>query len=302
MCECDRCLKGILFGSQAETGRCFMGERIGSNRGRLVMSYLVELAFIGGIPLLVFVGGFAPAALNAVLTVHSDSITLGALFGHWLVHFSRLGATQNAVGLVTAGLFAGGLALAQGDSRWFRFSYATLLVVVPVATVVVDALVLPMLLGGAYRTRGASAIVAAVLGIGFAAVVRYVCRSVDVRGAVTAGGVVIVGSLLVVLDRSGVGDRPIALLGSLLAVVVMGDVVARIRAKGQLQISTGALTVWLVILVSSIVLATAFVFLFPANPFAGPTITNVLSHASGFVGGTVIGVWGYRYWAADSWW
>ncbi|MFB6122473.1 MAG: hypothetical protein ABEJ78_03335 [Haloferacaceae archaeon] len=266
------------------------------------MSYLVELAFIGGIPLLVFVGGFAPAALNAVLTVHSDSITLGALFGHWLVHFSRLGATQNAVGLVTAGLFAGGLALAQGDSRWFRFSYATLLVVVPVATVVVDALVLPMLLGGAYRTRGASAIVAAVLGIGFAAVVRYVCRSVDVRGAVTAGGVVIVGSLLVVLDRSGVGDRPIALLGSLLAVVVMGDVVARIRAKGQLQISTGALTVWLVILVSSIVLATAFVFLFPANPFAGPTITNVLSHASGFVGGTVIGVWGYRYWAADSWW
>lgn len=280
-----------------------MGERSSLVEGRrLVASFLPELTLIAGIPLIVLLVGLLPETFGDTLTVQSDAITMGALFGHWLVHFSRLGAAQNAAGLFVAGIFAGGVALPQGDRRWFRLAYPTVVVAVPVVTVVVDALVLPMILGGGYRTRGASAIVAAVLGIGFAGVVRYVDRTVDVRAGVTAGGIVLVGSLLVVLASSGVGIRAIAVLGSLVAIVAAGDVLARIRTDGRPPSTVTGTRVGLLIVVSVVVLAPSFLFLFPGNPFGGPGVTNVVAHATGFVVGTVIGVWGYRYWAPDSWW
>ena len=272
----------------------------GTDWHQLVADLLGILAVPVGLVLFHY---FGSVDLQELLTYISAAPTLHGLFGHWAVHYSGAHLLENAVGY---GLFAGLaylLAWSMDDRRWFRLSMATILLVVPALSAAVSskafAAVAPKL---TYRSRGASAVVAAVLGLTYVLSLGVVRRNFDLRATVSIGGTSFIAVLTVLLVQSGsVPTVGALLLPGIATVVLLFDAAERIRQTGW-QLDYRALLVsGSVVLGVTLVMGLAFLALFPTNPFAGTTITNVFAHAAGFVLGTVVGVWGRRYWTVYSW-
>jgi hypothetical protein len=245
------------------------------------------------------------SSLLDLLTFESTNQTLHGLFGHWMVHYSGLLLIENAAGFLLFGSVAYLLAWLLDERRWFRLSMVTILLVVPPLSAIVSAWGFGRLIPDlAYQSRGASAVVAAVLGLLYVFGLGVVHRVYDFRAAVSIGGAMLVGSFTVLLLQIGTGSpvRALTLAGSAVAILVFDLVERRFSAGGHLTVrvvplaSVGSTSVAIFL-----IMAVAFLALFPADPFEGATITNVFAHATGFGLGVTIGVWGRRYWTADSW-
>ena len=267
---------------------------------------LADLAGIVVVPLalagLQFVG---PPGLLDLLTFSSTEQTLHGLFGHWMVHYSGLLLLENAAGYLLFTGMAYLLAWSIDERRWFRLSVATVLVVVPPVSAFASAwgfeVVAPEL---AYRSRGASAVVAGVLGLVYAFGLGAICRTYDLRATISLGGAILVGALSILLLRIGAGSQSAALVLSGVAVaIVLFDATERwIRNEEGLRLQLPSLAAaGSVSIAVFLLMGLAFPALFPADPFTGTTITNVFAHATGFVLGVTIGIWGRRYWATGSW-
>ncbi|APE95897.1 hypothetical protein [Halodesulfurarchaeum formicicum] len=249
----------------------------------------------------------ATESFLASLTHYADATTLQGLFGHWAVHHSTAHLVGNVMGY---GLVAGaayGLAWLVKERWWFRLSGLTILVVVPPSTALASDLVFGWLLPGfSYAARGASAVVAAMLGLLYVLFLGFLQREFDRRVAISVGGNVLIGTLVGLLWV--VGDPPwttvIGILGAGVAVLLF-DVGSRIRSDQERQRPAGRIhrveaSLLLTTAVFTVLLASA-IALVPANPFAGPAISNVYAHATGFGMGITVGGWGHRYWTARSW-
>jgi hypothetical protein len=245
----------------------------------------------------------APAALLELLTYSSGDPSLHGLFGHWAVHYSALLLLENLAGYLVVALLGYGLAWSMSVRRWFRLSLLAILLVVPALSAIASTwafgAVAPELV---YDSRGASAVVAAVLGLCYALALGAIRRTYDLRAAISVGGAMLVVVLTGLLVRIGSPSSAVTVLlpGAVGAVLVL-DVAER-YVRTDVQIRPFALAyAGTVTLAVTLVMGGYFLALFPADPFAGSTVTNVYSHATGFGLGTVIGIWGARYWTTVRW-
>lgn len=267
--------------------------------------------FVGVLTIAVHFGG---PDLQLLLTYDSTRPSLFALVGHWVVHQSgkHLGGNLLGYGIVVSIGYV--IAWRIRERRWFRLSVLAILIVVPSGSALVSAVAFERLIEGfAYQSRGASAVVAALGGLLFVTFLGAVRRRFDPRATITVGGVVAVIALLSLLSAvSSPSASTLALLGG--AVLLIGGIDLGKRVCSQYRVdgmaglgvqmranlaSLGELTILAVGVTT--VLSWLLIGLFPADPFSGPTITNVISHASGLVIGLIIPFWGHRYWTRQSW-
>ncbi|MFW5900646.1 MAG: hypothetical protein ACOCTH_02595 [Halodesulfurarchaeum sp.] len=154
-----------------------------------------------------------------------------------------------------------------------------------------------------YTSRGASAIVAALLGLRYVMAIDFVRRVVDLRAAITVGGTMLTLSLSGLLHQIGSPSPPvfIGILGTVAGMLLLHGLArfrdgspgpVRWRSSGLLALIGAGVTILMFVIFSA---------LFPTDPFSGGTVTHVFSHASGFILGTVNPIWGHRYWTSDSW-
>ena len=265
----------------------------------------VDLLVLVGIPLaLISLHTLAPEWVHTLLTYRSDESTLHGLFGHWAVHYSDQHLLENLTGYGLVVLMGSVLAWALQEHRWFWLSVVTILLVVPPFSMLVSSVGFGTINPGMeYTSRGASAIVAALLGLLYVVAIESVRRVVDLRAAIAVGGTMLILSLSGLLHQVGSASLSvsIAILGPTVGILVL-DVLARFRDGSLAAVRWGSIGLLAIIGFGVTVLMVVIIGgLFPADPFAGETLTNVFSHASGFIIGTVIAIWGRRYWTGDSW-
>jgi hypothetical protein len=246
-------------------------------------------------------------ALHQLLTVDSEQVTLLGWIGHWTVHYSTDLLLANLVGYLLVTGVAYGLAWTQGERWWFRLSVGAILFVVPSAATLGSELAFAHLRPGlTYTARGASAVVAGLLGLLAVLFLGLLERRYDTRAAVVGGGLVTVSVLLSLLVRVGSPSRATigGVLGAL-ALVLGFDIAMRLRQaihEAHSRINWpklgGTLLAGAVVFVVTLSIAVA---LFPADPFQGGRIINVFGHAAGFLVGALIALWGRRYWSQRSW-
>ena len=248
---------------------------------------------------------FGSPNLLDVLTFSSTEPTLHGLFGHWLVHYSGLLLLENAAGYLLFASVAYIFARLLDERRWFRLALTTVLLIVPPLSAISSVWGFEVLFPGlAYRSRGASAVVAGVLGLVYVFGLGIVRRTFDLRATISLGGAIIVGTMSVLHLRIGSGPpaQALVLSGSAVAIILFDVAERRFRAGGMLPVRLTSLAyAGSTLIVVFLVMTAAFLALFPADPFAGATITNVFAHATGFGLGVTIGVWGRRYWTRNSW-
>ncbi len=265
----------------------------------------VDLLALFSLPLLLgIVQFFAPEGVLSLLTYSSEDATFHGLFGHWSVHYSASHLLENVKGYVLLVWMGYLLAWSIEERRWFRLSILTILVVVPPISILLSSLAFEVIEPGlTYTSRGASAIVAALLGLLYVLYLGFLHRIYDTRAAISVGGTTLILVLLGLL--LSVGSPSPTVVGIILAsagAILLLDVGARLL-KTRLpavrwRYIVATTVVWYGV---TAVLLVIFVGLFPADPFDGKTITNVFSHAAGFGLGAIIAVWGHRYWTDDSW-
>ncbi|MDR5656844.1 hypothetical protein RH831_06585 [Halodesulfurarchaeum sp. HSR-GB] len=268
----------------------------------------LDVAGLLVIPLTLSLIHFAGSeALLASLTHSADATTLQGLFGHWAVHHSTAHLVENLVGYGLVAGVAYGIAWLIRERWWFRLSGVAILLVVPPGSALVSDLAFGWLSPSlSYAARGVSAVVAAMLGLLYVLFLGFLHREFDRRVAISVGGNVLIGTLVGLLWV--VGDPPwttvIGILGAGVAVLLF-DVGSRIRSEQDRQRPVDrwprAGTTALLTTVVGTVLLTSAIALVPADPFAGPAISNVYAHVTGFGLGGTIGGWGHRYWTARSW-
>lgn len=268
----------------------------------------LDAAILLTVPLALVAIQFAGSpALHQLLTVDSEQVTLLGWIGHWAVHYSTGLLLANLLGYALVVGVAYGLAWAQEERWWFRLSAGAILLVVPSAATLGSDLAFAHLRPGlTYTARGASAVVAGLLGLLAVLFLGLLERRYDTRAAVVGGGFLTVGVLLSLLVRVGSPSRATigGVLGAL-ALVLGFDITMRLR-KGIHEAHTrinwrrlgGTLLAGAVVFVVTLSIAVA---LFPADPFHGSQITNVFGHAAGFLVGALIALWGRRYWSPRSW-
>ncbi|MFW6458829.1 MAG: hypothetical protein ACOCY6_05415 [Halodesulfurarchaeum sp.] len=247
---------------------------------------------------------FAPESFQSLLTYDSAAVSFHGLFGHWAVHYTRQHLLDNVIGYAVIVWTAYLLAWNAGERRWFRLSALTILVVVPAVSISASALAFdaidPAL---SYTSRGASGVVAALAGLLYALSLGFVRRLTDLRGTISLGGTILILVMTGLLVQIGSPESVVVggILGATGLVLIL-DTGLRLRGRrlADIRWRTG-LVVLVVGYAVTALLYAVFLSLFPPDPFAGSTITNVFSHATGFVLGTVITVWGHRYWTGDSW-
>lgn len=260
--------------------------------------------------LLIGIHVLGSARFHDLLTYTSTAPTLHGLFGHWAVHYSELHLLENAAGFLFVACLAYGLAWISDERRWFRLSMVTILLVVPALSAVVSsrgfAAVTPEL---AYQARGASAVVAAVVGLAYVLSLGVVRRTYDLRATLSVGGTTLIAVLTVLLVQVGsVPTRRTLALPGVAAAILVFDGGLRLWAGSPgpetalADIDVCALArAGVAALLVALVMAGTFLALFPADPFLGPSITNVFAHAAGFLLGALVAAWGRRYWSVHSW-
>lgn len=265
----------------------------------------VDLLVLALVPVILgVVQFFGPESVQSLLTYDSAAVSLHGLFGHWAVHYTGQHLLDNVIGYAVIVWMAYLLAWYAGERRWFRLSTLTILVVVPAVSISASALAFEAIEPAlSYTSRGASGVVAALAGLLYALSLGLFRRLTDPRGTISLGGTILIIVLTGLLVQVG-SPEPVVVGGILGAagLVLVLDTALRLRGRGLAEIRWRTVLVVLVVGYGvTALLYVIFLSLFPADPFGGPTITNVFSHASGFVLGTVITVWGHRYWSGDSW-
>lgn len=205
------------------------------------------------------------------------------------VHASRAHLTANITGYLAASTFVYVLCLGAGQRRWFRFTWLTYLVVLPVLVSPTGALVLDR----AITSRGFSGVVAGFVGFAIVAI-PVVLRRVFVfpRRLASAAFNVVVVVVAGVLVWRVTGGLPPAVAAALVGGAALAVALAR-GATGGLgwrRLGGGALLAGAVC--AGVVLFV--VALFPTRTGGGTT--NLLAHYLGLVYGAVVAAWGYRYW------
>ncbi|MEF8772690.1 hypothetical protein [Halodesulfurarchaeum sp.] len=265
----------------------------------------VDLLALLGVPvLLVFVQVGAPGPFQSLVTYSSQEPTLHGLFGHWTVHYSGLHLLENLTGYGVVVVMGYILAWLLQERWWFRLSMFTILLVVPPLTMMVSLLCFGAIEPGlSYTSRGASAVIAALLGLLYGLSVGFVRELVDLRAAISIGGAMLILALTGLLSQIG-SPSPVVFWGLLSAVAIILVLDSGVRLRhGSLSAVRWPAIGMIAVVGYGVTMAMFLVFggLFPADPFAGDTITNVFSHAAGFALGAIITFWGHRYWTGDSW-
>ncbi|MFB6109815.1 MAG: hypothetical protein ABEJ60_02925 [Halodesulfurarchaeum sp.] len=252
-------------------------------------------------------------ALHRLLTFDSDQPTLLGWVGHWAVHYSSPLLLANLLGYALVAGVGYPLAWAMGERWWFRLSLGAVLLAVPPLSAAASDLAFARIAPGlTYTARGASAVVAGLLGVLAVLFLGRLEQRYDTRAAVVGGGALFVGVLTGLLVHLGSPARAevVTFLGAV-GLIVGFDLALRLRegdagtSEPSLRQRIGwqrlgwTLLVGVVVFVVTLAMAVA---LFPADPFAGPRITNVFGHAMGLATGAVIACWGRRYWSSRSWW
>lgn len=265
----------------------------------------VDLLALLGVPvLLVFLQVGAPESFQSLLTYSTEETTLHGLFGHWAVHYSGRHLLENLTGYGFVVVMGYILAWLLQERWWFRLSMLTILLVVPTLTMMVSLLGFGVIEPGlSYTSRGASAVIAALLGLLYVVSIGFVRDLVDPRAAISVGGAMLILALTGLLTQIG-SPSPVVFWGLLgaVAIILLLDGGVRLRHGSLSAVRWPAIGMIAVIGYGvTMVMFVVFGGLFPADPFAGDTITNVFSHASGFALGVIITFWGHRYWTGDSW-
>lgn len=247
---------------------------------------------------------FAPENLLSLLTYSTEGTTLHGLFGHWSVHYTIPHFLDNVKGYFLLAWMGYVLAWGIRERWWFRLSVLAILVVVPSISMVLSTWGFGAIEPGlTYTSRGASAVVAALLGLLYVLFLGFLNRIYDTRAMGSVGGTVLILVLTGLLWS--LGSPSTGLLGVILGsagTILLLDVSARLWKTGLSTVRWRYIGLTAVVGCGvAAVLLVFFVGLFPPDPFGGETITNVFSHAAGLVLGVLIAFWGHRYWTGNSW-
>ena len=252
---------------------------------------VVDLAALASVAaLLVTLQFLAPASLRVRLAVDYAALEPVTLLTAAYVHESRVHLFGNLLGYVMGAVYVYGLCASLRRRAWFRRTFVSLLVVLPVVANAVSFVVIVVRYPGATPvSRGFSAVVGGFGG--FLLVVLY--ATVRSRAdAETAAGVLLAvcASVVVALDVRAGADPVVVALGATAALAgLVGagafDVDAPVSA-----LRTNRILVAEVLLVG-VVLTLLFGSLFPAHPAATERPlagVSAAAHAAGVVGGAAL--------------
>lgn len=264
--------------------------------GSVVLDVAAIVAVAG---LLVGIHTLVPAGVRDGLALRFASPDPLHAFTAAYVHLDDAHLTGNLVGYLAGAGLGYVLALAADERRWFRFSFAWFLTVLPVAVGLSSA----FLIDRAAVGRGFSGVVAGFAGLVLVATVPVLHRGLgyDRRLAwdvVAAMVMVLAAEILWVV--AGV-VRPLVggllVVGGALSLVPIGRAGRRAGwpagREGWRRLA-GAVVVSVLIFAA---VSWFVVGLFPAQLVSDGGVTNVLGHYLGLVYGAVIAGWGYRYWS-----
>jgi len=263
---------------------------------------LVDAGVLAGIAgLLVATQLLVPPSVQAQMAFDHQAFDLWTLWTYAFVHNGIGHLLGNVVGFLAAAGVAYVICRAIDARRWFLWSTAAFLTVLPVLVSLTSYAVLGLVASGSETVeRGFSGVVAGYVGLIFVAFVVWVARQSG-RGVAQAVGQAVVLVLLWLLSVIYAGGFNLAVsglvvLGFGLSGVLLVRVVAWPAVWEQweewwpdLRIGVGIVVVLLMFVVA----------LFPEELVSGRVTTNIFAHGAGILwGGALAGVsWGLQYWS-----
>ncbi|MFC4551734.1 MULTISPECIES: hypothetical protein [Halorussus] len=265
-----------------------MSDLLGYSRS----SVAADLAVVAAVSVLLVAVHFAvPGAVQDRLAFDHSAFAPASLLTAAYVHAGRAHLLNNVAGFVSLSVVTYLVCLHADRRSWFRRTVPAFLVVLPVAVNLTSYALLEARYPGASPvSRGFSGVVAGFGGFLLAALAVQL-RTVYSRATAFFVGqfavLLLLGELLwIYADRVAVLEG-LAVVGGLLLSVTGIAFQARGRSLPGAHFRRVGLDLTFVSLVLALLVWLVY-GLFPANPLADGTFTNIFAHGAGFVEGAVL--------------